>query len=161
MNQLSKFLLLLMLVAQLACDSNRIYEKNIDFKSRTWDADSMANFNFNILNAEQSYDIYYNVRNSLSYPFQNLYITYYLRDSLGDLLQSELVNFQLFHAQTGEPQGKGIGDIYSHQFKLIEDYQFAQSGLYQLQIEQYMRMDSLPEVISIGVKVVPSEESEE
>ena len=36
---------------------------------------------------------------------------------------------------------------------LSEDYQFNNPGLYQFRIKQYMRMDSLPEIMSVGLRV--------
>ena len=155
---INRFLLVIVLIVTWACSNDRIYEKNVDFPNRIWPADSIAIFEFRIPDPSVPYDIYYNIRNTLSYPFQNIYITYYLEDSLGNVIKTELVNRDLFYPKTGEPKGEGLGDLYSHQFLIIPDYDFEHQGLYKLRLQQYMRLDSLPEVVSLGLKVKKSEE---
>ena len=158
---MNKIVLLLLLTLSWGCNSDRIYEKNVDFPNRVWPSDSVASFEFRIPDANVPYDIFYNIRNTLSYPFQNIYITYYLEDSIGNVLKTELINRNLFLPKTGKPKGEGLGDIYSHQFLLIPDYKFEHQGLYKLRLQQYMRLDSLPEVVSLGLKIKKAEEGEE
>jgi gliding motility-associated lipoprotein GldH len=60
----------------------------------------------------------------------------------------------LFDAKTGKPFGKsGIGDLYDHQFLLLQDYQFITAGKYHLELEQFMRQDTLPGILAVGVRV--------
>ncbi|GAA0891458.1 hypothetical protein GCM10009122_11370 [Fulvivirga kasyanovii] len=147
-------IILLFLISGLtACDSNRIYEENIDLENKTWIADSSLTFQFQIKNQDKKYNLYYNLRNSVSYPFQNIYVNYTLEDTLGNKIATELVNKDLFHPKTGKPYGDGLGDIFDHQFPLLEDYEFEQAGTYRLKLEQFMRRDSLPEILSVGVRV--------
>ena len=56
-------------------------------------------------------------------------------------------------AKTGKPQGKGLGDIYTHQFDLLKNYTFQKPGSYQIKLKQYMRQDPLPEINSVGIRV--------
>lgn len=147
-------IILLFLISGLtACDSNRIYEENIDLENKTWIADSSVSFQFQIKNPENKYNLYYNLRNTISYPFQNIYVNYTLEDTLGNKIAGELINKDLFHPKTGKPYGDGLGDIFDHQFPLLEDYQFEKAGAYRITLEQFMRRDSLPEILSVGVRV--------
>ncbi|MBL6446853.1 gliding motility lipoprotein GldH [Fulvivirga sp. 29W222] len=147
-------IILLFLISGLtACDSNRIYEENIDLENKTWIADSSLTFQFQIKNQERKYNLYYNLRNSVSYPFQNIYVNYTLEDTLGNQISTELVNKDLFHPKTGKPYGDGLGDIFDHRFPLLKSFQFEQAGTYRLKLEQFMRRDSLPEILSVGVRV--------
>lgn len=141
-----------------ACDSNRVYEENIEMENKTWVADTTLNFQFQIDEREQAYNLYYNLRNSLSYPFQNIYVNYTLEDTLGNQLASELINKDLFHPKTGKPYGSGLGDVFDHQFVILNNYQFENPGVYRLKLQQFMRRDSLPEVIAVGVRVEKSTE---
>lgn len=146
--------LAILVIALSSCDGERLYEKNREFSNRTWYMDSIPSFTFNISQPGTNYDIYLNLRNTLSYPFQNIYLTYYLEDSLGNTLSQDLVNFQLFDTKTGKPFGSGgIGDVYDHQFNLLEGYSFPAEGTYELKLEQYMRRDSLPQIVAVGVRV--------
>lgn len=141
-----------------SCDQTRVYEKNLDFETRHWHQDTIPAFSFHIENPQETYNIFANVRNTLDYPFQNLYLYYQLSDSLGNEVLSELQNIMLFDPKTGKPLNGGIGDIYDHQVTLLEDYSFPKNGGYILELQQYMRRDSLPEIVSIGVRVEKAEE---
>jgi len=142
----------------ISCGGNRIYEENVDFKNRIWQADSLGEFVFRVEDSTATYNLYFNIRNTTNYPFHNMYINYNLADSSGNVIAEELVNKNLFAEKTGEPLGDGIGGIFSHQFALLTGYEFPHRGPFQLQIQQYMRLDSLPGVVSLGVKVSKVEE---
>jgi gliding motility-associated lipoprotein GldH len=153
MRKLSLALLLIIAVLFWACDNRTVYEQNYDLSNKVWEQDDIPTFRFHIAEPGMKYNIYYNVRNTISYPYQNLYVTYFLEDTLGRLLSSELHNMDLFHPKTGKPKGRGIGDVQDHQFLALPDYEFDSAGMYQLRIQQFMRMETLPEVLSIGIKV--------
>jgi len=136
-----------------SCNSNRIYEKNVKFPGRIWEKDSEAVFNFEINDINTNYKFYFNLRNTVLYPYQNIYLSYSLEDTLGNVYNSELTNINLFDSKTGEPFGSGIGDIFDHQYLVIDDYQFNNPGMYLFKIKQYMRMDSLPEIMSVGLRI--------
>lgn len=142
------------------CDDNRIFEKNKDLSNKVWLADSIVQFTFDIKDISKPYDLYFNVRNSVSYPYENIYITYYLKDTANSELRSELLNFNLFDPKTGQPYGDGLGDVFDHQFRIIENYRFNRPGLHIMELKQYMRMDSLPEVLSAGILVALAESKE-
>jgi gliding motility-associated lipoprotein GldH len=134
-------------------DKTRIYEKNVDFEKKYWDIDSFPTFTFTIPDAAKAYNIYWNVRNTAAYPYRNLYITYYLEDSLGTTLSSALHDMTLFDPKTGEPYGDGFGGVYDHQFLALPQHKFSTNGTYLIKLKQYMRTDSLPEILSVGVRI--------
>lgn len=136
-----------------SCDESRVFEENSDIENKIWIADSILNFDIDIQESKETYNLYINIRNSVSYPYENIYLTYYLKDTLGNQLESELVNFNLFDPKTGRPLGDGLGDIFDHQFLVLDNYKFQKPGRYVLQLQQYMRMDSLPEILSAGIRV--------
>ena len=140
------------------CDDSRLYEENVNFDQKTWAVDTLPVFRFQIDEAEQPYNIYWNVRNTVSYPFRNLYLTYYLEDTLGHTIEQDLFEMNLFEPRTGEPYGSGLGDIFSHQVLALPNYHFDTVGMYQIRLQQYMRRDTLPEILSVGVRVEAAEE---
>jgi gliding motility-associated lipoprotein GldH len=153
---MKKLLLLVLLPALLivaACDRDRVYEQNVNIEGNAWYIDSVATFEFEVADLNTNYDIYYNVRNSLDYPFYNLYVSYYLEDSTGKQISSNLHEMELMDAKTGKPHGSGISNIYDHQFLALSDVKFPYAGKYFFRIKQYMRQDPLPEIYSIGIRV--------
>jgi gliding motility-associated lipoprotein GldH len=156
------FTLCAALVFLASCDDARVYEEVFDFNERQWVVDEKPVFEFVIDDADQRYNIYGNVRNSVSYPYSRLFFTYYLLDSTGVEIQKDLVSEFLFDAKTGEPQGRsGIGDLYDHQFILLKAYQFNTPGKYKIALEQFMRMDTLAGILAVGIRVEKATRSNE
>ncbi len=138
----------------VACDDSRVYEYNQDFADRAWKVSDTPRFEFVIKDLGKKYNLYYNVRNSLDYPFARLFVQYSLEDSTGAALQKKLVSEFLFDQKTGQPHGSsGLGDVYDHRFLLLNDYEFKRPGKYRMKLEQFMRMDTLHGVLAVGVRV--------
>lgn len=145
---------LLIIIILNSCDPTRLFEENIDFEDKAWLSDDVIVFDFHVPESRSRYNIYFNLRNTMEYPHYNIYISFKLKDSLNQVLHQELVNFDLFDAKSGDPLGKsGLGDIFDHQFLLLENYEFQETGLKRLELQQYMRYDSLPEIISTGMRI--------
>jgi len=137
-----------------SCDSDRIYEQNINLENRYWRVDEPLLFDFMIKDSSQPYSVYYNVRNSLEYPYARLFIQYTLSDSTGMQIDKKLNAQFLFDQKTGKPFGhSGIGDVFDHRFLIIENYTFRYAGKYQLKIEQFNRQDTLRGILAVGARV--------
>ena len=137
-----------------SCNSDRLFEQNINLEKRYWRIDEPMIFDFKIEDSSTPYNIYYNVRNSLTYPYARLFIQYTLSDSTGFVIEKKLNAQFLFDQKTGKPFGQsGIGDVFDHQFLLIEKHVFDYPGKYQLKIEQYNRQDTLRGILAVGARV--------
>jgi gliding motility-associated lipoprotein GldH len=137
-----------------ACDDTRVYDKNEDFEDGLWSVNTQPVFEFEIQDSVQRYDVLGNVRNSISYPFSRVFLTFYLQDSVGKVLDKKLVSHMLFDPKTGEPQGNsGLGDIYDHRVPMLMDYKFPYSGKFKFKLEQSMRTDSLAGVLAVGLRI--------
>ena len=147
------FLLLGSIFSFTSCDENRVFDENYDFEQKVWLNDTVPSFEFEISDTDQTYNLLWNVRNTIDFPYRNLYVTYYLEDTLGRRLSTDLHNMMLFDSKSGKPYGSGMGDIFSHQIMALPGYRFDTAGVYRIRLEQYMRTDSLKNILSIGVRV--------
>ena len=136
----------------LGCDTNAIYSEYTDIEDGKWYIKNAPSFTFDIKDAEP-YNLYYNLRNSLSYGYFNLYLTRYLRDANGKELESRLDELLLMDPKTGKPNGDGLGDLFDHKFLIKSNYRFPKPGKYTMQIRQYMRQDPLLNILSVGITV--------
>jgi gliding motility-associated lipoprotein GldH len=141
------------LLTLAACNTSRVYEENSDFPDRVWTVENRPSFEFTIPDSTKTYNLLINVRNDLEYPYRNLYVQYTLKDSLQNTLERKLKNLMLFHPKTGKPYGDGLGDIFSHQLLLEENISFETKGPYTIQLEQFMRTDSLTNILSSGIRI--------
>ncbi|MBL7861562.1 MAG: gliding motility lipoprotein GldH [Cyclobacteriaceae bacterium] len=149
--RLVPFFILLLL---FGCDSNRVFERYEEFKDKAWKIQEPAEFEFTISDVSKKYNVLYNVRNSLDYPYARLFIEYTLSDSAGAVLSKKLLSNYLFDQKTGRPLGRsGLGDVYDHQFLLLQNQSFQTAGVYHMRLEQFNRLDTLTGILAIGVRV--------
>ena len=150
-----KYILFVLAISALcfACDPDRVYEQNHTIPNNQWYIDSIPSFTFTIDDIKTPYTIYYNVRNANSYPYYNLYLTYYLLDAEGNQLSARLQELTLLDPKTGKPLGNGLGDIFDHQIVALPNYRFPKAGTYTIKLKQYMRQDPLPAIMSVGIRV--------
>ena len=143
-----------------ACDPNRVYEENTDLTSPSgaayvWDVQQRPSFTFAITDTAARYNVYFNVRNAAGYGFYNLYLKHTLTGPDGRVVGQPLLHqMVLLDPKTGEPLGAGSGDIFDHQFLALRKVHFARPGNYKVTLEQYMRQNQLPGIMSVGVRVV-------
>ena len=141
-----------------ACDSTAIFKETEDIKDSKWFVKQVPKFTFEIKDETIAYNIYYVVRNTISYPYYNLYLNRHLLDPTGKAISIRLEEIMLFDAKSGKPMGNGVGDIFDHKVvsSTFTKYKFPKKGKYTLQIEQYMRQNPLNGIISVGIVVEPA-----
>ncbi|WP_305981655.1 gliding motility lipoprotein GldH [Roseivirga thermotolerans] len=151
MTRKAKLAIATLLLFVWACDAQRVFEDDQSFEQKSWHMNEMPEFSFEIDDTTPK-NIYFKLRNDLEYPFQNLYVTYYLLDEQNEQVTSDLINISLFDEVSGKPLGKG-SSIYQSSERILEGYSFPQPGKYTFRVAQYMRSESLAGVHSVGVRV--------
>jgi gliding motility-associated lipoprotein GldH len=150
------FSLMLLVLGITSCNFDKVYDDYVDLENQVWHVDSLPHFEFEIADASQTYQIEYKVRYALGYPYQNLYVTYYLEDDDQNLISSDLQEITLFDSKTGEPRGSGLGDIFDYQVPGLPSVKFPEAGKYHFRLKQFMRQEELPFIMSVGIAVAPA-----
>ena len=143
------------------CSRNKIFDRIKDLPDRSWPKEQSVDFQFKIVDTHTGYNLSYNIRNSILYKYYNLYLNCTLEDTLGNILETKLSDFNLFDPKTGKPLGDGLGDLFDHQFEFLDNYHFNNPGIYQLHIKQYMRDDTLMEIMSVGLVIRKNKETKQ
>ena len=141
------------------CDSRRVFEDNIEFRNRNWKINEPVLFEFQIADTSRKYNLLMNIRNSLDYPYARIFVNYDLQKQDSASLSKKMIAEYLFDQKTGKPFGNtGIGDIYDHQFSILRNYTFEKAGAYKIRLNQFMRMDTIPGILAVGVRIEKAEE---
>lgn len=141
----------------LSCDNRAIIDQYVVVPDQSWDHKSNVEIPVQINDQNQKYDIYFNFRHAGTYPYSNLFIQFHMREP-GELDAEITERFELKLAEPdGKWTGKGVGGKYSHQQLLFEGYQFRDTGLYHVSLEQHMREDKLLGVNAVGIRIVKSQ----
>jgi len=146
-----KFGLFLALVAFFcACNHRVFYEKIDHFSGEEWFKDSVLNYQLEITDSMEFYNIFLTVRNSTDYQTQMLYVFFTTEFPTGALAKDTLGC--IIANPRGEWTGKGKGRLRDNEFLLKENVRFPIKGRYQFTVEQAMRADPLTGIESFGIR---------
>ena len=137
--------------ALVSCDQNRVYEKNTPIEKYIWDGKVIPSFSVEIKDTSLLYTIYVNIRHADMYPFQNIWLLVGTQFPNGTKA-SRRIEIMLANDE-GKWYGEGMGDIWDFRSLIQENAFFEQPGVYTLTIEQNMRQDPLPGIMSVGLRV--------
>ncbi len=147
------FLITIITIINFSCDKKTVFNQNKDFDNAKWQIKDECKFEFEIEDSNISYSLFYNVRNSVSYPYYNLYVTRYLMDEKGTQIEEKLDELMLANEKTGEPFGTGLGDIFDHKILVYKSLKFSKKGKYTIKVKQFMRQNPLPDIVSFGLVI--------
>ena len=154
--KITQFTLLLAVTSFLSCNSNAIFKDHEDIDDGVWYVKNEPSFTFEITDISQPYNVYYLVRNSIGYPYYNLYVKRFLLNEKNKIVNEALNELILMDERTGKPMGDGLGDLFDHKIVALKNYRFPKAGKYTFKVRQYMRQDPLPGIMSVGVSVEPT-----
>ncbi len=135
----------------VSCDRNLVYEKYAPIPEMGWPADSIICFNVNISDTTQNNNLYFNIRNSIDYPYSNIWLFISITPPKGDIL-TDTIEFTLA-GPGGEWFGKGHGKFRDNQFIFRRNVYFPNPGQYKFQLQHGMRTKELKGVSNVGIRV--------
>ena len=128
------------------------YSNYYSFKDQIWHQDSSIVFNYNNLsNTNMKFEI--SISYSNSYPFQNLYASYSLLDSEKNIINTKMIELQLFDKKNGIPLGSGIYNNFVVDSIFLQTDQLIENEKYQLLVKHSMRENYLNGVIRLGISI--------
>ena len=142
------FYLLFLTISLISCD-NTVYENYYSFENESWNSDSLKSFDFEIMDTLATYSLSLNVRHSINYEYQNLFI--FVSGEVNDTIELMLAD------KNGKWKGSGISDVREFTHSLKKEKTFSKKGKHSINIEQAMRYDvsekiqHLPNILNVGL----------
>jgi gliding motility-associated lipoprotein GldH len=153
--KLSKYFFLslsaVLCLLSIGCDSNRVFENNIDIPDYSWDVKNKLSFDVNIDDTISLHNLYVNVRHASQYPYANLYVFITIKFPNGKFAKDTLEC--VFSDQNGKWKGAGMGDIWDNQILWKPNIKFPLKGKYTFEYEQAMRTEQVPFIMDVGLRV--------
>jgi len=153
---IKKTQILLLILGLMACDSSRIFEKNISINQNVWGLSQTPTFQFQNTDTIANANLFLNIRHTSQYPFSNLWTFVNTTSPKGS---TSIDTIECVLAQKdGKWLGSGLGDIWDFQTK-IGTIQLEEIGLYNFKVEQAMRhgnlakIENLPGVMEVGLRI--------
>jgi gliding motility-associated lipoprotein GldH len=148
MHRVSLFLLLVSI-----CFSCTDKDKVVDVKNlnNAWNKNQKLVFKFNSEDAQKAKNIIFVVRNNNNYPYSNLRLIVNF-ESPTKKIKTDTLNYILAKPD-GEWIGTGFGETKEILFQYKLNYNFAEKGLYKINVTQAMRRNILPGIEDFGIKI--------
>lgn len=139
-----------------ACKNGVLVDSFSSVSEKGWIHSQTPEFTFEIEDTLHYTNVFLNLRITGDYPFSNLYVVAHLLipDSS---VQSQKTNLVLAR-DDGKWLGKGMGDVITYNLPLMQNRALKKPGKYTIRLEQYMRVDTLPGIKDVGIKVTKGEE---
>jgi len=142
------FYLLILAISLISCD-NTVCENYYTFENESWNSDSLKSFEFEIMDTLATYSLSLNVRHSIDYEYQNLFV--FVSGEVNDTIELMLAD------KNGKWKGTGISDVREFTHALKKDRTFSKKGKHSINIEQAMRygasekIQHLPNILDVGL----------
>ena len=143
----------LLSIAFMSCGKeNVVFEKKYDLKNGQWTYADTLDFDFDIADTTEIYDIVLTIKHTPQYPMQNIYTHIYTKFPSGERVKQQL-NIDLAD-NTGKWEGDCSGSECDFEIPIQPNAFFNASGRHTITLEQYMRVESLAGINSIALKIV-------
>lgn len=151
-----------MLLLLSSCDKQRVFDeyKELDGK---WKKDNKISFSFDQKDTVSKYNMFINVRNNNSYPFNNLFLIVHMQEPGSKLVKVDTLEYPMANAD-GSLMGEGFTDIKESKLWYQEKYRFAKPGKYTVSIQHAVRkggdvpgVEELDGVTDVGFRIESTE----
>ncbi|MFN8276310.1 MAG: gliding motility lipoprotein GldH [Chitinophagales bacterium] len=134
-----------------SCDRQRVYETNFPVEGESWPYTDAKSFTFDISDTTARYNIFINVRHSFEFEWRNMYVQVSTQFPDGKHIQKR-VNLPLSEAD-GHWYGHCMGDNCDMPVLIQQAAKFPMKGKYTFTLQQDMRVNPLPRIKAIGLRV--------
>ena len=135
-----------------SCTRTDLYEKNIALPSHQWAYTNKPSITFTITDTVSSYNIFFVVRHTDAFHFNNLWVKLKSTAPGGSISTTQQFDLPLA-SQTGWT-GTGMDDVFEHRILLYRrPVKFLRQGDYSIILEQVMRENPLEEIMNVGVRL--------
>ena len=133
-----------------SCNTIDVYEKTTSIPHHEWSSNNKLSFTFTATDTTAYYNIYFVLRHTESYHFNNIYIdfTSVVPDKKP---QTQRLNVQLANANGW--LGSAMDDIIEQRLLLFSKPVKLAKGNYTFTLQQVMREDPLKNILNAGVRV--------
>jgi len=133
----------------ISCNNNTFYHKSNTIPNEIWHKDSTFVYEFNISDSSKFYNFYFDIRNTVSFPYQNLFLFFSSQYPDGEIF-TDTLNCILYDAY-GRWTGKGSGRIKENRFAFKSKVCFPQTGNYFFTVQHAMRDTNLVGISDFGI----------
>lgn len=137
-----------------ACMPSPFYQANEPIPHNAWEYNYKPTFTFDITDTTAVYRTSFIIRHTQAYPYNNIWMWMRVKTPGDSVAKKFRVNVVLSEP-SGKWLGRGMGEIYEQHMTVAmpDSVNYNKPGTYSIQLEQNMRINPLPDVLHVGVRV--------
>lgn len=137
-----------------ACQQNALYERLHNIPEAKWQRTFIPSFAFNISDTNAFYKVYVVVRHTNKYPYRNVWMNVGVQQPQDSM---RVQQFELPLAASDKWLGVGMDDVFERRVLLFpRPVKFPHAGEVKFTLQHTMRLDPLPELLQVGIRVEPT-----
>lgn len=153
--------MILMLVCLASCGKTIVKTDFYATDNGVWSKEDIVEFTFEKLDTLQKHDMFINLRNDNSFPFNNLFLIAELNFPSGETV-TDTLEYEMAMPD-GTWLGKGQGGLKESKLWYKENIVFSSSGVYTLRLSHAMRKNgkvngiiNLEGITDVGYEIIKS-----
>ncbi len=150
------FVLCISILFFSACGPEVIFEKKLEIPASGWTYQDTLHYEFEIMDTSKVYNLFLDLGHTTDFSSQNLYVKLYTGFPNGQR-PAQRLSIDIAD-KTGAWLGKCSGEKCQLDLPIQSNAYFNQLGTYSFTVEQFMRVDSLAEVLSAAFRIEVAEE---
>lgn len=141
------------------CMESPYFQKQASIPGYEWNYKFTPSFEFEVTDTTYMYNVYFLMRHTEAYPYANVWMNVYTKTPEDTAFKKQRVNVELAATSgknNGQWLGRGMGEIWEHKLRLTHESDTTilhRKGKYIFRFEQDMRVNPLPEVLQVGLRV--------
>lgn len=138
-----------------SCVPSPQYQKEYAIPQNEWKYDFRPTFKFDITDTNARYNLYFLIRHTETYPNSNIWIWVYTKKPGDSTFEKTRLEIPLAEP-SGKWMGRGMGTIWEQRLPISNDgdtVMLRKKGTWEIRFEQNMRVNPLPEVLQVGLRV--------
>ena len=145
---------LIFIFAFASCQTNiDVFERNVSIPDHAWSSAFKPEISFTVKDTLARYNIYAVIRHTDAYEFNNIWINIYTKVPGDSVVRKQQLDLRLATDEKGW-LGSGMDDIFEHRILITAQPEaLTKAGVYIFRLENIMRVDPLPGVLNVGIRV--------
>lgn len=156
MQQIYKIFIPVVFILLLSgCLSSPYYQKNYSIPGNKWDYSFEPSFKFEVTDTNSLYNLHFLVRHTDAYPYSNIWLMIYTKKPGDTTFERTRIEIPLSEP-SGKWLGRGMGEVWEQRMPISHDgdtVMLRKAGMWEIKFGHTMRMNPLPEVLQVGMRV--------
>ena len=137
------------------CLPSPYYQKQHALPNNEWHYKNKLPFKFEVTDTNTLYNMYFLIRHTEAYPYSNIWVWIYTKGPGDSTFARTRIEIPLAEP-SGKWLGRGMGEIWEQRMPITHEGDksiLRKKGTWEIKLEQNMRVNPLPEVLQVGLRV--------